>query len=161
MKTKNLVLIAIFAALSLILSMFKVLQMPNGGSVTLYLVPLLFLGLKKNFKVTLTCCLITAILQLIFGGYILGFFQVFLDYIIPVCTVSLIAFSRNKGLALQILAIVLITVIMLTSYTISGIVYFKVNFIASVIYNATFLIPTIIVNFLIALTLSKAIKQEA
>ncbi len=150
MKTRDLIIVANFAALSFVLSFFKVWQMPNGGSISLYLIPLLFIALRKNFKLSLFCCLLTAVLQIIFGGYIIGFFQVLLDYVFPVAFISLLSLVRNRGLYLQIAVVVIIGVLAMSSYIASGMIYFKVDFLGSLIYNATYFIPTIIINAVVA-----------
>ncbi|MFV0424902.1 MAG: energy-coupled thiamine transporter ThiT [Bacilli bacterium] len=159
MKVKNMVIIASFAALSVVLSLVKVWQMPNGGSISLYLVPLMFIAFKFDFKSSLTCCLITAILQIILSGYIIGFFQVILDYILPVCAISLFSLVRNKNVEFIIPVAFVIGILMLGSYVLSGMVYFKVNFIGSVMYNATFFIPTYLISIVLMSVLNK-IKLE-
>lgn len=159
MKVKNMVIIASFAALSVVLSLVKVWQMPNGGSISLYLVPLMFIAFKFDFKSSLTCCIITAILQIILSGYIIGFFQVILDYILPVCAISLFSLVRNKNVEFIIPMAFAIGILMLGSYVLSGMVYFKVNFIGSVVYNATFFIPTYLISIVLMSVLNK-IKLE-
>lgn len=160
MNVKKMVTIAIFAALSVVLSMFKVWQMPNGGSITLYLVPLMFIALRYDFKSSLLCCFITALVQLIASSYIIGFFQVLLDYILPVCAISLISITRNKPTSIRSITYVIVGVLMLSSYVVSGMVYFKVNFVGSLIYNATFFIPTYIISLILVSLLHKVKINE-
>ncbi len=159
MKTKDVVIIAIFASLSLVLSMIKVFQMPNGGSISLYLVPLMFIAYKRDFKAALLCCFIASILQLVLSNYILGFIQVMLDYILPVCLVSILALMKNKPLALKSSMIVVTGVLILSCYVLSGMLYFGVNFTGSLTYNATFFVPTYIISIVLVTILDKSIKN--
>lgn len=160
MNVKKMVTIAIFAALSIVLSFFKVFQMPNGGSITLYLVPLMFIALRYDFKSSLLCCFITAMVQLITSSYIIGFFQVLLDYILPVCAISLISVTRNRPVAIKTFTFLIVGLLMLSFYVISGIIYFKVNFVGSLIYNASFFVPTYIITIILISLLSKVKTNE-
>ncbi|MFV0498714.1 MAG: energy-coupled thiamine transporter ThiT [Bacilli bacterium] len=155
MKTKQMVVIAIFASLSIVLSMIKVWQMANGGSISLYLVPLMFVAFKTDFKSTLLCCTLTSIVQIILSGYVVGFFQVFLDYILPVCAISLLSIVRNRNLFTISITSMFVGILMLSSYVISGMIYFKTPFIGSLIYNATFFIPTFLISIIIISILNK------
>lgn len=155
MKVKNMVIIAIFAALSIVFSTLKVFQMPNGGSITLYLVPLMFVALKLDFKSALLCSFIVSIIQIIMSGYVIGFFQVFLDYILPVCLISLFNFAKDKPLPILLLHSSYIGALMLGCYVVSGMVYWKVDFIGSVVYNATFFIPTYVISMILIIIVNK------
>ncbi len=158
MKVKDMVIIAIFAGLSIVFSTFKIFQMPNGGSISLYLVPIMFVALKLDFKSSLLCCFIVSIMQIILSGYIIGFFQIFLDYIFPVCLVSLFNFAKNKSTLILLLHSTYIGSLMLASYVVSGVVYWKVNFIGALTYNATFFIPTFVISLVLIIIVKNVVK---
>ncbi len=155
---RDMALIATFAALSIALSFLKVFQMPQGGSITLYLIPIMFIAIRLNFKSAFVCCLIVAIVQ-VMNGYILGVFQVGLDYILPVCAISLLAFVKEGKNVKLIIALILVGIIMLSSYVLSGMIYFEASFEASLIYNATFFVPMYVLSSIIALMLTKAVPE--
>ncbi len=159
MKTKDLVIIATFAALSMVLSMFVFFKLPMGGSVSLYLVPIILLALKKDLKVSMTCAAVVVTLQIVTGSYIIGIPQVILDYILPVMFVSSISVVRNSPFAIQFTYIVCITIAGLLSHTVSGILYFGTDFKASVAYNVSHFIPTMIVCTLIVYLIKDRIKM--
>ena len=144
-KTKEIVNIALIAAIAFVLSLFVVFRMPQGGSITLYLLPLFFVAFNDSLKVNVFVALVTATLQVLLGGYVINPIQVILDYYLPVmfiCTSQV--FKMNKYVNLSIGSL-----LAMMSYVISGMVFFEVPFIPSIIYNATFFIPTIIINLIL------------
>lgn len=157
MKTKDLVIVSLIAALSTVLSMLVIYRMPNGGSISLYLVPLFLLTFKKGVKLSLLCMVVVAILQVIFGGYVLGVFQVLLDYVIPLMLISLIAIAREKSFGVQFVVILVVMLLMLLSYTTSGVIYFGVTITASLAYNMSYFIPTYVSNIIVALLIRNRI----
>lgn len=72
--------IAIFAALGLVLDKITLFTMPQGGSVSLVMLPILLIALRHGFTPGLITGAIVGTIQLVFGGYFLNVFQVFLDY---------------------------------------------------------------------------------
>ncbi len=159
MKVEDIVIIAICAALSMGLGFVKVFEMPNGGDISLWLMPLMFAAVKLNFRNAFVCCLITAIIQLIYAKYLIGFFNIALDYIIPACLVSLLAFFKeNKKISFS-LAILTLGTLMFSSYVLSGVVNWEVNFIASLIYNITYFAPMFILNTVVLILVLKKTKN--
>jgi len=158
-KTREIVNIAIIAALAFLLSLFELFRMPQGGSVTLYLVPLFFVAFNDDLKTNVFVALVTATLQVLLGGYVLNPLQVILDYYLPVmliCTCQIFRMNRYVNLAIG-------SLLAMMSYVISGMIFFEVPFIPSITYNATFFIPTLIINVIVFLIinprLSKVYKQ--
>lgn len=72
--------IAIAAALSLILGFFKVYRMPEGGSVSLAMLPVLFVALRRGVVPGVTCGIIAGFLQMIPDPFLVHPFQIILDY---------------------------------------------------------------------------------
>lgn len=145
LKTRELVNIAAIAVLAAVLSLFELFRMPQGGSITLYLVPLFFGAFNEDLKTNVFIAIITATLQIFLGGYILNPVQILLDYYLPVlfiCTSAIFSLNRFVNLGLG-------SMLAMVSYVISGMVFFQTPFVASVIYNATFFIPTLILNMIV------------
>lgn len=129
--------------------------MPNGGSITIYLVPLLLSATNANLKTNFFIAIVTAILQIIVGAIVINPIQLLFDYYLPIifiCCSQLIGLNKYVN-------IIIASFISMISYVISGMVFFEVNFIASVTYNATFLIPTIVINIIIYQMLNPRLKN--
>lgn len=145
MKTKDLVTVGVVSVLSAVLSLFEIFRMPQGGSVTLYLVPLFFAAFNEDTRINIFVALITASLQIILGGYILNPLQIILDYYLPLMMISTCQFwPFNKYLNL-----VFGSFCSMISYVVSGMLFFHTPFVASLIYNATFFIPTLVLNIVV------------
>ncbi len=160
MNVRNMVTIAIFSALSVVLGLMKIPILPNGGAISLYMVPLIYVAFNYEFKVSFTCCLITAIIEVLLSKYIFGFWQLLLDYIIPMTALSLFAFHNRESKAQLIITIAVVAVIMMTGYVISGILYFGAPFAYSLQYNLIHYVPTYTLNLLIVRLLLKHIKVK-
>lgn len=159
MKTKQIIIIGLISAIALVLSLFKVFTMPQGGSITLYLIPLYFVASNFKLKDAFYVAIVSATLQIIFGGYILNPIQVALDYYLPIIFITTCAiYTKNFYIN-----VVIGSLLAMSSYVISGMIFFQIEFIPSIIYNATFFVPTIIINLiifsLINPSLSKAYKN--
>jgi thiamine transporter len=72
--------VAIASALSLILSLFPLWKMPQGGSITLSMLPVLVIAFRRGVIPGLVCGLISGGLQILADPYILNIPQVLLDY---------------------------------------------------------------------------------
>ncbi|MDR1782617.1 MAG: energy-coupled thiamine transporter ThiT [Bacilli bacterium] len=161
-KTKDLVVIALISAISYLLSMLVVFRMPQGGSITLYLVPLLLAAFNDKFRNCLLIGLITSLLQIVLGGYFLNPVQVCFDYVIPVtliCISGYIITRNNNNILTNILGFIIACVLALLSYVCSGMLFYETPFVPSIIYNATFFVPTIIINLIIILIINKPLSK--
>lgn len=154
MNTKTISMIGIISALSLLLGQFTIYKMPQGGSITLYLLPLFLYASNAKIKDTIICGIVISTLDIIFGGYVLGPIQVMLDYYIPISAFCLISLFKNKYIG-----IILGFIIALFSYTISGVIYYETELLPSLIYNATFFVPTIIATSIIYYFIYPRIKN--
>ena len=161
-KTRDLVIIALISAISYTLSMIVVFRMPQGGSITLYLVPLLIAAFNDNFKNCLMIGIVTSVLQVVIGGYILNPVQVMFDYFIPVTIICISGYlikRKDRTLTTNLIGFGLACVISLLSYVCSGILFYETPFLPSLIYNATFFIPTIIINIIVFLIINQPLSK--
>lgn len=146
-STKKITFIALFAALSFVLSNLIFIRMPQGGSVTLYLFPLIIAAFNADLKTNLFIGIVVATLNVLIGGYFLNPLQVILDYYLPVIIICCSGiFNLNKYINL-----IIAFIIALFSYVLSGMIFFNVPFQGAITYNATFFIPTIIINMIVVL----------
>ncbi|WP_423364630.1 energy-coupled thiamine transporter ThiT [Mycoplasma sp. P36-A1] len=145
MSTRELTRIALIAAIATVLSLFKVFQMPQGGSITLYLFPLYIAVANEKLRNCFFVGLVVSILQMLLGGQMTNLFSGLFDYIIPVVAIVTCGmFKQNIYVNIAIGSI-----IALASYTLSGMIFWQTPFVASLTYNATYFIPTVIVNVII------------
>lgn len=97
-SAKQLTFSAMAIALAMVTSMLKLMDMPMGGSVTLF--SMLFIALIGNWYglgVGLTTGLAYGILQLVVDPYIISFPQMLLDYIFAFGALGLSGiFSKSK-----------------------------------------------------------------
>src|SRR6056297_3449912 len=75
--------ISVAVALSLILNFLPLWKMPQGGSVSLEMLPILIIALRWGFKEGLLAGFVYGLLQLAFNPYIIHPVQLILDYPLP------------------------------------------------------------------------------
>lgn len=155
MSIKQIVMIGLFSAIAFILQTFVFFKMPQGGSISFYFVPLLIAAFNFDFKTNFFIAIIASTLHIILGGFVLNPVQVLLDYYLPtilICTCA--SYRINKYAAISIAG-----VLSLLSYTISGMIFFETPFVASLVYNATHFIPSIILCTIIFAIINPRLKN--
>lgn len=155
--------VSILGALSFILDKFTLFVMPQGGSITLSMLPIIIMAFRWGITGGMLTGLISGLLQLITGGTVFHWAQALLDYTLAYTLVGLAAITsvwlvrsaakRNKGM--MIAAIVTGTVIggllrYLIHFT-GGIIFFgsyapagQPVWLYSLVYNGSYMIPSII-----------------
>ena len=126
LDAKTIVMVALFASCSFILSKIKLIQYPQGGSIDLLSsLPILMIGILYGPITGMTCGLITGLLSLIGSTYIIHPAQFLLDYILPTMLLGfsgLFGFKNKKNIFLGCLLAVLLKE---TSHILSGCIYFS------------------------------------
>ncbi|TCD46711.1 energy-coupled thiamine transporter ThiT [Streptococcus sp. X16XC17] len=164
--------IAIFAAIALILDRLPLYTLPQGGSISLVMLPILLLALRHGFATGLVTGAIVGSIQLFYGGYFLNIFQIFLDYAVAYAGVGfagLFATSlkqENTGSK----AVLIMTLASL----VGGLFRFLGNFLSGVIfygdyapkgipvwlyslqYNMSYILPSTIICLILLVILFKA-----
>ncbi len=172
-SAKKIAFIAIFIAIGIIFEILAslIFRMPQGGSVSLVMLPLVIIGYKYDVKTTIMSGILIGILQGIFIPPIfVSFVQYLLDYVLAFGFLGLgCIFIKNKDkrLALKLdLGILLSYALRYISHVISGAIYFgeyagnKQVILYSMAYSATTLLTQLIVALvlcpLVILLLKKA-----
>ena len=89
---------AVLIALAQVLSMLKLYEFPQGGSITLDMLPIFLYCLRWGFRPGLTASAAFAVLQLVTGIYAWSWQSVFGDYLIPYTLLGLCgAFRKLPG----------------------------------------------------------------
>ncbi len=173
-KTRELVLIALFIALAIVLDYVKellpFLNMPNGGSINIALLPVVVgsfvLGYKKGILIGLMWWLLTFVLGM--NRLFISLPQYLLDYIIPSGIVGLSSiFFKNKKIYEAIVGIVLAMLIRTISILISGAIYWPGDaasgsaaaWVGSLTYNLPYCLATLAMLIIVVPVILKSIKK--
>lgn len=149
--------VGVAAALSFILSRLKVYQMPQGGSVSLEALPVLYVAFMRGAKQGVAAGFVTGILQMLLGGYVMHPIQAMLDYPIASLVVGLAPiFAVSRGTLGVIVGTIGAFALQLISFTLSGAVFFAEYapegvspWAYSVGYNASYLVPELIISAIV------------
>lgn len=163
--------IAILGALSFVLDNLTLFKMPQGGSVTLSMLPIILMAYRWGISGGLLTGLISGLLQAVMGGYIIHPVQGALDYFIAYTVVGLAAsthgwlikskLAEHKGqmAAAIIVGTTLGGLLRYLAHFIGGVVFFaeyagdQPVWLYSLVYNGSFMIPSIILCSIVAVIL--------
>lgn len=160
--------IAIFAALGFVLD-FIAFRMPQGGSVSLVMIPIVLMAFRRGIAAGVITGLLVGLLQIVTGfisvaplsfGFVV--MQVILDYLLAYGVVGLAGMMRSRYLeavqakktgkiiAMVALGVLIGSFLRYVVHVITGILFFGMFaegnvFIYSAVYNATYMIPVAIV----------------
>jgi len=125
LSVRNIVLIALFAAIAFVLNSIKLFTMPYGGSVSLCsMMPILLLAVLMGNKVGIIGGTALGILSIINGVYIIHPIQFLLDYLLPYMCLGLAGFGGYQDKRKVFLAALLAVALSVTCNILSGAVYF-------------------------------------
>ena len=172
---KRMVFIAIYVALTMVLDytkeMLPFLNMPQGGSVNIALIPIVFasfhLGSINGLIAGLLWWAISSIMGL--NNYFLNIMQYILDYIVPSTIIGLASiFYWKKNSFEAIIGIVFVMAIRTLSILLSGAYYWagdlasgsKEAWIASLAYNLPYSIATCLMLVVVVTVTVKVLYQQ-
>lgn len=164
---KDIAEIALYIGAAVLLDSFlKIRIMGNGGSISIAMVPLFLLALRKGFvKGFIGCGLIYGAINCMIDGYGLMFYP--LDYLMAFGSLAIVGLFRPliinkerrltiKGVIFLILALVLSCVSRLYFATVSGVKMWGMpTYLESLIYNLTYLLPSIGIDIALLVALYK------
>ena len=148
---RNTILVegALAVALSVVFSALRLWTMPQGGSITLEMLPIFLFALRRGGKAGCAAGAVSGIMQLITGGYIVHPLQALLDYPFAFGVLGVAGFFRNRPLWL---GITLGAVLRFFCHVLTGVFFFGsfapegTNvWIYSAVYNSTYMVPTLLV----------------
>lgn len=180
---KRLAVSAMLVALSIVLSLIVLWEMPLGGSVTmLSMVPICLISVLYGVKYAVLPCLLYGVIQIFLGHVfawglmptiLLG--AILFDYLIAFSLMCLSGIFRKKGNVGILCGVTLSLLARFLSHTISGVVFFKnleqfelfgtlfANrpLLYSVAYNGFYMLPELVLTFIAFFVLLKmgAIKK--
>lgn len=164
LTTRMMIHIAIAIALGTVLKMFRIMQMPMGGSVTLgSMIPIIFIAYVYGSRVGYLAGLLFGVVDLLLGAYVVHPVQLFLDYILAFGALGVAGYFKDN-IALGALAGIALRSL---CHIISGVVFFyeyaggQNALVYSILYNGTYLLPeAIIAMVVLAVIPVKRIKTE-
>ncbi len=145
--TKDLVYMALYAALFIVLDVavntLGILQMPNGGSLGVSVIPLLMASYHLGWQKGTVVAVLSILLQFVTGPMytpdLIGFL---LDYFFAFSVYGLASLFPNYKWFYS--GVLITNLVRLISSTLSGILVWETAPWASLVYNATYMIPTTI-----------------
>ena len=171
-RTRTLCEGAIMVALAQILSYIKIMELPNGGSLTPAMFPILLFAVRWGLKDGLLAGFVFGLLQLIFdGAYAWGWQSMLLDYLVAFPPLGLAGLFKGKkwgifaGTVLGCLGRFIVHFISgITIYRIYapteilGTVFDEPN-LYSLVYNGSYMLPNTILALAIAGLLYAPLKK--
>lgn len=163
MRDRNLrimVDVAIMVAAAVVLSFLKLFQAPQGGSVSLEMLPIFILAFRHGGKTGLVGGALLGVVKLFISPYYLHPVQILLDYPVPFMLLGVAGFGllREKrilgvavGAFLRYLTHVLAGVVFWAEYAPAGTPALQY----SLVYNASYLVPETIIVALVILLIGK------
>ena len=125
MNTKQIVVIAMMAALSCVLSFFKIVSLPQDGGITLFsMLPIMLVGVLYGRTAGVTCGLVTGVISLINGVYIVHPIQFFLDYLLGSMALGLAGVFGSDNKVKLLFGGLFASGLCVLSYFTSGVVFF-------------------------------------
>ena len=164
---------AILVALAFVLSFVKLYQLPNGGSLTPAMFPILLFALRFGLGRGLLAGFVFGLLQMIFdGAYAWGWQSMLLDYLVAFTPLGLAGLFKGKawgifpGTVLGCLARFIVHYISgVTIYriidptSIPGLGTFDNASLYSLVYNGVYMLPNTILALLLAGILYVPLKR--
>lgn len=151
---------ALCVALSVVLSNARLFSLSQGGSITIEMAPIFFFAYRHGFKWGVLVGALSGLLQLMFGGYIIHSVQAILDYSVAFGSLGVLGLFQKRfvlGLfcagTLRLLCHVLSGVIFFSSYVPEG----QNAWVYSIVYNAAFMVPSLILSGVVTWFLCKRI----
>ena len=149
---------AMMVAVAQVLSYLKLFQLPNGGSVTLAMLPILFFAVRWGLGKGLIAGFSFGLLQLIFdGAYAWGWQSMLLDYLVAFTPLGLAGLFRGKSWGIFPGTVLGCTVRFVVHY-VSGVTIYRIyeptnipgigTFdnaeLYSLVYNAVYVLPSML-----------------
>ncbi|PLX16595.1 MAG: energy-coupled thiamine transporter ThiT [Candidatus Muiribacterium halophilum] len=152
-KTRILIEIALSVAIAVVLSKIRVFKMPQGGSITLDMLPLAFIAYKRGVKASLFAGILFGTVSLVLiDSPIISIFQPMLDYILPAMAFFVCGFAMRKGLYVKEFLFFIALLLKFLCHFASGVIYYgqyapegQSVYMYSLIYNLSYLLPSAVI----------------
>lgn len=150
-KVLMLVEIAVMVAFAYVLMLFRVGRLPQGGSISLQMLPIFIIALRWGGLPGISAGLLFGLVKLLFDPYIVHPAQMLLDYPLAFAAIGVAGFLKDKPLA-GILAGGSARFLM---HFLAGVIFFgslapdnMSPVLYSIVYNLTYMGPEIVIAML-------------
>jgi len=166
--------IAIMASLAVILDLMTILRFwPQGGSVSLAMVPILIMAFRRGVKAGVLTGLIFGTINMMYNSFIVHWLQALLDYPVAFAVVGLAGIfaikgnqSKGRKTVMIVFGVLLGVGLRFISHFIAGFIWFG-EFapegtpvaVYTFTYNISYLFPSLLVCLAIVIILSNASKK--
>lgn len=151
-KTRKMTEIAVSVAMAVVCSFIKVLEMPQGGSVALTMIPLLFIAQKRGPLVGITAGSIYGFLSALISGVLYHPASLLLDYILAFGLLGIAGFFRNSvskiaigtflGVGCRFISSLISGAVLFAEYAPEG----QNPWVYSLIYQSTYMVPEFLIS---------------
>lgn len=155
--------IGVAVALSVILGMIRIYRMPQGGSVSLEMLPIFYVALRSGGSVGILAGLVLGLAKLLLGPYIVHPLQLLLDYPLAFAFLGLAGFFRRY----PVIGIILGGFGRFAMHVLSGVVFFASYapeganvWLYSATYNASYMVPELVIAVVIMLVLGLGSRKR-
>lgn len=148
---------AVMVALAVLCSFIKVWEMPQGGSIALTMVPLFVISYRRGWVAGIVTGAIYGAISMIYAGVIYHPMSILLDYVLAFSLVGISGFFKKSnfgiisgvtaGVAGRFLSSLVSGAVLFAEYAPEG----QNPWIYSLVYQATYLIPELIISAVIML----------
>ncbi|MGM0395811.1 MAG: energy-coupled thiamine transporter ThiT [Bacillota bacterium] len=160
-------------ALSALLSYIRIYQAPNGGSVTAgSMIPIMIFAIRWGLLPGVAVGATYGMLDFILKPYFVHPLQLLLDYPLAFGSLGLAGIAyyltkkkKSSGYGPVILGVTIAITGRLVAHVLSGVVFFaeyagdQNPWIYSIIYNATYLVPELIISLVVLVIVWKPIQK--
>ncbi len=157
-------------ALAVLLNQFKIYQAPNGGSISAgSMIPIMLFALRWGIGPGLALGATYGFLDFILKPYFYHPLQFILDYILAFGLLGLAGLGYNKenskSTPKMVIGVILGVGARMVSHVLSGVVFFaeyagnQNPWIYSIGYNATYLVPELIISLLVLLLIYRPLNR--
>lgn len=164
---------AILVALAFVLSFVKLYELPNGGSLTPAMFPIVLYGLRWGVAKGLGAGFVFGLMQLIFdGAYAWGWQSMILDYLLAFPPLGLAGLFKGKAWGIFPGTVIGCVGRFIVHY-ISGVTIYRIvaptevpglgvydsASLYSLVYNGSYMLPNMLLALLLAAVLYKPMKR--
>ena len=166
MKTKDLILIAMYTALFVVMEVISkslgILQMPQGGSLSLSSIVLLLASYQLGFKKSLVVCVLSVLFKVSRSAVVLSPLQFFLDYFVAYGVYATAVLFKDWGRFP--VGTLVANFLRYMAANAAGWIFFASYYPGNVLfgvmqYNAIYMLPNLIFSIVMVSILKPAMKR--
>lgn len=158
-KTRRLTEIAVCVAMAVVCSFIKVWEMPQGGSVALTMVPILFIAHKRGAVTGMITGAVYGVLSMLLAGVIYHPASILLDYVLAFGALGIaglfgggirgIIIGSIAGVGGRFVCSLISGAVLFAEYAPEG----QNPWVYSLIYQGTYMLPELIISVAVLLLL--------